>query len=846
MALIYTRPASDGGNPSGGGSPTSPTTLKRASQIWQPGDRVLMRVGFSGNPNYSTDEDSIDDRSVVIPSGTPTNFVSIEPNPGENPVLRTHVWLEGAKYIHFKRIKFNRLDNKQAFRVKPGSSHIFVDDCDFTIDDPTVSAGTFIHIYFEDVSYCRMRGCTFGIWRGTDQGDMIRFKSTSRCAVIDCDFMQSRDGVLAGATHMFINVIDGCNYLWIKGCAVRNKWDRFAQWKSPTTKRGHHCYYYDNVMIDCLADPADPNHPTPAELGENALKLMADKSFIRNSVIAKTNFGKDFDNSCNLDFNFFSSSEPSEVCNDFKLYNTVITGGKHSGVGFTHASGATISMERFEMVNVIVSSSEDWALNMADGPAFQYASWKVRNCMFGASQTKTNRMRFQGVTAGSFSNEGTVAEFDSISSGFTDNENTSPSFRSPGMADIVDGNPSAYSRDQYDTYMDAYKLADSSPGEGTGGHLTKIAAGDSGSGATIRVEDALFFQAGDSTLEIDSDRIIIKYAAGGESEPLEIISINDTLTPHQITLGASVPRTVGDEVYLEPMGTLPDKGLFTGGVQSQPVTPTGPYFLSNVGETDPFAMIWHRGRRGPSATVEADLTVPSATSGQTGRCEIDFVSATDSVTAQMLPGKVLEPVVQDPSAGLELTYEFRIYLDPTTFATEDIDDDVLVEIRRYPINDGEVEVSPCLSFLQSTADTGFQIYQQANLTEVLTEFDIPSSRNRIYDGPALAPGVFHNFRMDVLWSGDPSDGPYMNIWHSTSGFAVLGDLLVSQSFGTPNCYGEQILQWRGGIHKPKHETSSSVEPNRVVFVDKLEIAPLKTVPTPDPPSNERVVVGWYS
>jgi len=107
-----------------------------------------------------------------------------------------------------------------------------------------------------------------------------------------------------------------------------------------------------------------------------------------------------------------------------------------------------------------------------------------------------------------------------------------------------------------------WTLQAASPAINTGGHLTEVAAGDSGSGTSLIVDDASFFQ--DGWAGIDPDQI----AVGTVGNTAQISSINygtDT-----ITLSVGITRSEDDEVWLYKdssgtvvlLGTAPEMGAF--------------------------------------------------------------------------------------------------------------------------------------------------------------------------------------------------------------------------------------------------------------------------------------------
>jgi hypothetical protein len=91
-----------------------------------------------------------------------------------------------------------------------------------------------------------------------------------------------------------------------------------------------------------------------------------------------------------------------------------------------------------------------------------------------------------------------------------------------------------------------FRLAPGSPAIGAGTYLTTVAAGDTGSGATLVVNDSAYFQGGYGIAGVQDDWIRV---GGSTSSPVaQISSIN--YTTNTITLASAITRSPGDPVYL--------------------------------------------------------------------------------------------------------------------------------------------------------------------------------------------------------------------------------------------------------------------------------------------------------
>ena len=120
-----------------------------------------------------------------------------------------------------------------------------------------------------------------------------------------------------------------------------------------------------------------------------------------------------------------------------------------------------------------------------------------------------------------------------------------------------------------------FRLAAGSPALGAGSYLTTVAAGDSGSGTTLLVNDAGFFQDGHGLSGVKPDGIRV-----GTTTVVQIASVN--YATNTLVLANSITRSPGDPVYLFSdsngrtvlFGNAPDFGALPSGLQQTPAPPT--------------------------------------------------------------------------------------------------------------------------------------------------------------------------------------------------------------------------------------------------------------------------------
>jgi hypothetical protein len=115
-----------------------------------------------------------------------------------------------------------------------------------------------------------------------------------------------------------------------------------------------------------------------------------------------------------------------------------------------------------------------------------------------------------------------------------------------------------------------------SPAIAAGSYLTTVAAGDSGSGTTLLVNDAGFFQDGFGIAGVQPDQIRV-----GTSTVVQITSVN--YATNTLVLANSITRSPGSPVYLFSdskgsivlSGNAPDLGALPSGLQQTLAPPSG-------------------------------------------------------------------------------------------------------------------------------------------------------------------------------------------------------------------------------------------------------------------------------
>jgi hypothetical protein len=139
----------------------------------------------------------------------------------------------------------------------------------------------------------------------------------------------------------------------------------------------------------------------------------------------------------------------------------------------------------------------------------------------------------------------------------------------PGM--VLNQNPLFTQLTPYD-----FRLQASSPARNAGTYLTTVASGDSGSGTSLVVTDAGFFQGGLGIAGVQSDWIQV----GSSGTPVQISSVN--YSTNTITLANSVSRSSGQGIYLYKdsngnqvlFGSAPDIGAYPYALAPAPASPT--------------------------------------------------------------------------------------------------------------------------------------------------------------------------------------------------------------------------------------------------------------------------------
>jgi hypothetical protein len=131
-----------------------------------------------------------------------------------------------------------------------------------------------------------------------------------------------------------------------------------------------------------------------------------------------------------------------------------------------------------------------------------------------------------------------------------------------------------------------FNLAAGSPALNAGTHLTTVAAGDSGSGTSLVVTDAAFFQdgLGLNAAGVQADCI----AVGTASNHVCVTAVN--YSTNTLTLASSISRSSGQGVYLYSKsdgtqvltGSAPNIGATFSGSSSSNPPPAPPTNLSAI------------------------------------------------------------------------------------------------------------------------------------------------------------------------------------------------------------------------------------------------------------------------
>jgi hypothetical protein len=188
-----------------------------------------------------------------------------------------------------------------------------------------------------------------------------------------------------------------------------------------------------------------------------------------------------------------------------------------------------------------------------------FTPYECRNCTdFGYS------LVFDTVGGSTFTGRNTTGSFTSDPG----NKNANPLF----VSYISAGNPA-----------NDYHLQAGSPAIAAGTNLTTVAAGDSGSGTSLVVADAAYFQDGYGLSNVYSTVSGDCIAVGTAANHVCVTAIN--YATNTLTLASSISRSVGEGVYLYSKsdgvkvltGSAPDMGAYpyTGSSGSAPAPPSG-------------------------------------------------------------------------------------------------------------------------------------------------------------------------------------------------------------------------------------------------------------------------------
>jgi hypothetical protein len=536
-------------------------TLAKANATLAAGDTVLIAAGTYGDQirpvnDGASDESRIvyralGDGNVVLTAVGATNEQNNAPDIGAIALGgKSFVTVDGAQQamrVVPGRIAFSALANFS------GASSCVIDSVYF--DGSTETGGM-----AEVVNFNNLYG------KGTPES---RFNVLRRSRLVGKgddakNRIEDLIHVAGNAHHNLVeqNVIESCWHVnvncggaggskphdnVIRGNTIRNRWHTGLQ-------------FYDGGAVHNLAEgnviSATGGGPSPPGGVGNAFEASPTDHVIRYNVMERG--GSTNNDAASIGGAVFAAYRGSPTVSGNRIYNNTIVKNNGFGIGFMLFTGG-VSIRDNKIVNNFIygvnRSQSGMILNQYWDNGTDTGDRYVRN-VFGTP----GGMRAQRVIASNKPRIGAVS-LDVAIARLRNPAN--PEYTAwHGFANAYDANPGFRDYDGGD-----YRLSPGSAYIDTGAPLTHVAAGDAGSGTSLRVDDARFFwgAAGyPSWMGIQGDTI----AVGRLDRTVPVASVD--VKANVLVLATAVPRSVGDAIWVirdtagivRVKGSGPDVGAF--------------------------------------------------------------------------------------------------------------------------------------------------------------------------------------------------------------------------------------------------------------------------------------------
>jgi parallel beta-helix repeat protein len=523
--------ANDGSDSNNGLSTSTPwRTIGKVNSelnggVISPGDNIYFKRGDTFTDTYINVQISgagIDSPLVFGAYGT-----------GNKPVISDKsygFYIVGRDYITIQDIKIEDV-SKQCIRIEGGCSYITIDNCEWYNSSST--AGCFVyngcdHIilrnctanscygdtvcFFQNIDYILVEGCTFA-GGGASTHTALQIRGRPESATSSHSVI--RNNVIYNGADQNLELLQCVDYALIENNMVYG------------SGRG---IKLDGTWNNIIRNNIVYNHDTFGIQIYTNVNSGYTSYGVDNAIYHNTIYNSGSGNSMDAGLRFFryGGSSPGGIIQDNVVKNNIIYKASWSGLGGIIYSDADTGFD------------DGVTNNLFDN-----------NILFDNTVGQSNIIDYAYGVYGDYSVAGAESALPQF---FEDNMQVNPLLTNPNNAD--------------------FSLQISSPAIDAGEWFTTTNGG--GTGTTITVDEANYFFAGMSFVNIEGDNIFV-----GDDTNLIVTSVN--YNANTITLNREITWSDGDYVSLSDYsGSAPDIGAIEFASSGSDATPNADYTWSDA------------------------------------------------------------------------------------------------------------------------------------------------------------------------------------------------------------------------------------------------------------------------
>ncbi len=466
--------------------------------------------------------------SYIAQSGTPENWITYEGEAGTTVTLfntyrQMMVNLSGLSYIKLKNFTLTSVQS-YGIALLNGAHHITIENC--TINAIGHGNATWAFIYANGASNIIIRNCTIngGVAGNPTHADLVYFLSNYSASEY---ILFENNTVNGGGSHISVNFTADAypmSNIVIRNNSIEGKnHTTFAVYGIEANKPSH-VLVENNILKNggSICSLADCHENSQGSARDQAMRrewqgnfqFMATDTVIRHNSLFNGGFGIGF-------------TPSSNTTQRNRVYNNTIY-GNCTGIYVPNWGWAVtdnVFLNNLLKDNILPSStSVNYPIYFALSSFYDVVGYAVE---FGYNfSDESNNSYYRDMVTG-------------IKTGTFTQLNTDPGgtiFHNNIMGSALMTDPANHD----------FTLLSGSPAINAGGPLTTVHTTDTGSGTSLKVTDAKFFQDGSwgPAGEVSADWI----AVGTVGNKVQVSSIN--YSTNTITLTSEISRNVGDKVWL--------------------------------------------------------------------------------------------------------------------------------------------------------------------------------------------------------------------------------------------------------------------------------------------------------